>query len=73
VQVELDETNAHLETQQGMEVDEDSKEEDSEEIELASSLDSAHSRGPPSPKSCCLSCSLISWVNNGRVRKLYSS
>jgi hypothetical protein len=44
LQVELDETNAHLEMhhqemQQGMEVDKDNEEEDPDEIEPSSSLD----------------------------------
>ena len=56
VQVELDEANAHLdmhhqEMNQEMDADGNNKEEkDPEEIEPASSLDTAHSRGPPSPE-----------------------
>jgi hypothetical protein len=38
------------EMHQEMEADQDSEEEDPEEIELASSLDTAHSEGPPSPE-----------------------
>jgi hypothetical protein len=56
VQVELDKANAHLdrhhqEMNQEMEADGNSEEEeDPKEIEPASILDTAPSRGPPSPE-----------------------
>jgi hypothetical protein len=54
VQEELDEANTHLDMHhqdmnQAMEADGNSEEEDPEEIEPASSLDTAYSRVSPSP------------------------
>jgi hypothetical protein len=45
----------HQERQHGMDVDEDNEEEDLGEIKPASSLDTAHSGGPPSPESSATS------------------
>jgi hypothetical protein len=59
--------------QQGMEVEEDSEEEDPKEIEPASSLDTAHSRGPLRPSVVPPLFLAIRWVSKEHVWKLYYS
>jgi hypothetical protein len=76
MQVELDEDNAHLEMhhqelQQEMEADEDSnEEEDPEEIEPASSLDTAHSGGPLHLRRALPLLLRVRWVRKRHIRKM---
>jgi hypothetical protein len=56
-----------------MEVEEDSEEEDPKEIEPASSLDTAHSRGPLRPSVVPPLFLAIRWVSKEHVWKLYYS